>query len=120
MCSKYARRFKNIISDSVSLNGKLFVVENDDDKGIYKINISECNKKIGSFDLPVDNPLAEVREYYIHLLPYKDNVIMFMNDMYGTDYIICKYSTEGKELMRTTIEHTFVPHPEPNTNYMHP
>jgi outer membrane protein assembly factor BamB len=119
-CSKYARRFKNIISDSVSLNGKLFVVEYDNDKGIYKINISEDNKKIGSIDLPVENPLPEVREYYIHLLPYKDNVIMFMNDMYGTDYIICKYNADGKELMRTTIEHTFITHPEPNTNYMHP
>ncbi len=119
-CSKYAHRFKNPVSDSVTVNGRLFVVENNDDKGIYKINISEGNKKVGSIELPVANPLPEVREYYIHLLPYKDNVIMYLTDMYGTEFTICKYNSEGKELLRTTIEHTYVTHPEPNTNYMHP
>jgi hypothetical protein len=63
--------------------------------------------------------LPEVHEYYFNLLPYKNDVIMMMEDMYTTHFVICKYNAEGKELMRKEIEHTFVTHPEPNTNYHH-
>ncbi len=116
-CSKYAHRFTNIISDSVTLNGKTFVVENNKEKSIYNINIFEGKKRINTINLPVERPLPKVHEYYIHLLPYKNDIIMFMEDFYTTHYMICKYNSEGKELMRKEIEHTYITHPEPNTNH---
>lgn len=118
-CSKYAHRFKNIISESVSLNGKTFTVEKNKEKGIYNINIFEDNKQIKTINLPVERPLPEVHEYYIHLLPYKNDIIMFMEDMYTTHYMICKYNAEGEEILRKEIEHTYITHPEPETNYYH-
>ncbi len=118
-CSKYAHRFINPVSDTVSLNGRTFKVENNKEKGIYNINIFEGEKLVNTVKLPVERPLPEVHEYYIHLLPYKSDVIMFMEDMYTTHYVICKYNSEGKELMRKEIEHTFVTHPEPKTDYHH-
>lgn len=116
-CSKYAHRFTNIISDSVTLNGKTFVVDNNKEKRIYNINIFEGKKRINTINLPVERPLPEVHEYYIHLLPYKNDIIMFMEDFYTTHYMICKYNADGKELMRKEIEHTYITHPEPKTNH---
>lgn len=118
-CSKYAHRFTDPVSDSVYLNGKTYVVERNKDKGIYNINIFEQGKRVNTIKLPVENPLPEVHEYYINLLPYKNDIIMFMEDMYTTHYIICKYNQDGKELMRKEIEHTFITHPEPDTDYHH-
>jgi hypothetical protein len=115
-CSKYAHRFVNPISESVNLNGKTFAVEKNKEKGIYNINIFDGQKHINTIKLPVENPLPEVHEYYINLLTYKNDLIMFMEDMYTTHYMICKYNSEGKELMRKEIEHTYINHPEPNTN----
>lgn len=115
-CSKYAHRFKNIISDSVFVKGKLFVVEKNKEKGIYNLNVFEGKKRINVIKLPVERPLPEVHEYYIQLLPYKNDIIMFMEDMYTTHYIICKYNIDGKELMRKEIEHTYITHPNPKTN----
>lgn len=83
------------------------------------MNIFEGGKKINTIMLPVENPLPEVHEYYFNLLPYKNDVIMFMEDMYKTHFIICKYNPDGKELMRKEIEHTFITHPEPKTDYHH-
>ncbi|PKP22348.1 MAG: hypothetical protein CVU05_04345 [Bacteroidetes bacterium HGW-Bacteroidetes-21] len=118
-CSKYAHRFVNPISDSVLCNGRTFVVEKNKEKGIYIMHIYEGQKRLNTVQLPVENPLPEVHEYYFNLLPYKNDVIMMMEDMYTTHFVICKYNAEGKELMRKEIEHTFVTHPEPNTNYHH-
>jgi outer membrane protein assembly factor BamB len=118
-CSKFAHRFINRISDKVQVNGRTYTVEKNKDKGIYRINISEGDKIVGEIQLPVQKPLPEVHEYYIYLLPYKNDVIMFMEDRYTTHYMICKYNSDGKEIMRKEIEHTYVTHPEPNTNYYH-
>jgi hypothetical protein len=118
-CSKYAHRFKSIIADSVYLNGRIFKIEKNKNKGIYNLNIFDETKLINTIKLPVENPLPEVHEYYIYLLPYKNDIIMFMEDMYTTHYIICKYNADGKELMRTEIEHTYITHPDPETNYYH-
>lgn len=118
-CSKYAHRFTNPISDSVLINGKKFIVTKNKEKGIYNVNIFEEEKLLNTIKLPVENPLPEVHEYYINLFPYKNDLIMFMEDMYTTHYIICKYSQEGKELMRKEIEHTFITHPEPKTDSHH-
>jgi hypothetical protein len=118
-CSKYAHRFTNPISQSVSLNGKTFVVEQDKEKETYNIGIFEGETRVHTIKLPVESPLPEVREYSIYLLPYKEDIIMYMQDMYTTHYTICKYNSEGDELMSIQIEHTFVTHPDPNTNYQH-
>lgn len=116
-CSKYAHRFTNPVSDSVIIDGKKFIVVKNKEKGIYNVNIFEGEKLLNTIKLPVENPLPEVHEYYINLFPYKNDLIMFMEDMYTTHYIICKYNTEGKELISKEIEHTYITHPEPNTNH---
>lgn len=118
-CSKYAHRFKNTVSESVNLNGYSYIVEKNKDKGIYNIAIFEGETRINTIKLPVENPLPEVHEYYINILPYENDIIMFMEDMYTTHYMVCKYNSKGDELMRKKIEHTFITHPEPETNYYH-
>ena len=116
-CSKYAHRFTNIIADSVKLKeGNIFVIDKNKEKGIYNINIFDHKKLINTIALPVEKPLPEVHEYYIYLFPYKDDVIMYMEDWYSTHYIICKYSVDGKEIMRKKIEHTYITNPEPTTD----
>jgi hypothetical protein len=119
ICSKYAHRFTNPISDTVYNDGYLYSVENDEDQRRYFLHISKNGKTIKSVKLPVDDPLPDVREYSFYLFPYKNDVIMYMEDMYTTHYYICKYNSEGEELMRKDIEHTYITHPEPTTNYMH-
>ncbi len=119
-CSIYAHRFTNPVSNSVHLNGKSFTVEKNKKKKSYNMAVFEGEKRINTIKLPVEDPLPEVHEYYIYLLPYKNDVIMFMRDMYTTHFTICKYNSEGKELRRAEIEHTFVTHPEPNHNLHHP
>lgn len=118
-CSKYAHRFVNPVSDSVCTGNRSFVIEKNKEKKIYQLNIFEGAKKINTLMLPVENPLPDVHEYYFNLLPYKNDVIMFMEDMYKTHYIVCKYDINGRELIRKEIEHTFVTHPEPKTDYHH-
>lgn len=115
-CSKYVNRFANIIADSIYLNGKTFLVEKNKEKGIYNVNIFEGKKHINTIKLPVEIPLPEVHEYYIHLLPYKNDIIMFMEDMYTTHYKVCRYNSDGREIIRKEIEHTHITHPEPKTN----
>ncbi len=115
-CSKYAHRFRNIVADSVYLNGKTYNVDKNKAKGIYNINIFEEGKQLATIKLPVERPLPEVHEYSIYLLPYQNDIIMFMEDMYTTQYTICKYNAGGTEIMRTELEHTYITHPEPNTN----
>jgi len=119
-CSKYAHRFQTRVSDSVNLNGRTFVIDKNKDKLRYKMNIYEAGKFVKSIPLPVENPIPEVHEYYFNLFSYKNDVIMFMQDMYTTHFLICKYNSDGEELMRTKIEHTFVTHPDKMTNYYHP
>lgn len=115
-CSKYAHRFRNIVTDSVYLNGRSYIVDKNEEKGIYNINIVEGKKQTGTIKLPVERPLPEVHEYSIYLLPYQNDIIMFMENMYTTRYTICKYNAGGTEIMRTELEHTYITHPDPNTN----
>src|SRR3989339_1582446 len=116
-CSKYAHRFKNIIADSICLNGKTYIVKKNKEKEIYDIAAFEGKKHINTIKLPVVKPLPEVHEYFIHLLPYKNDIIMFMEDRYTTHFMICKYNADGREIMRKEIEHTYITHPEPKTNH---
>jgi hypothetical protein len=116
-CSKYAHRFENPFSDSISIGGRSFIVDSNKEKGIYNINIFEAGKLLKIINLPVEKPLPEVHEYYIHLFQHKANLMMILEDMYTTHYIICKYDKDGNELLRKEIEHTYITHPEPKTNH---
>lgn len=118
-CSKYAYRFNSPISDSIVLNGQSFVVENNEDAKKYNLLIFSDGKLKKKVKLPVDDPLPEVREYYINLIPYKNEVIMYMSDMYTTHYYIVKYDQDGNQLMRKDIEHTYVT-VEGNVHEHHP
>jgi hypothetical protein len=118
-CSVYAHKFKLESYDTVQISGKKMTIFNDDDEGKYQLVIKgeDGSKRI---DLPVDLPLEEVREYYIHLIGFGDAVIVLMLDFYGKDFIVCKYDSNGELLLTTRLEHSFITHPDPNTDYYHP
>jgi hypothetical protein len=118
-CSKYSRKFANIISDSVCIGTRTFIVDSDSDRGKYNIVIRENNKLISTIYLPIESPLPEVQEYSVWIFPYGESLIMFMEDMYSTEYVICKYDKNGKELNKTMVENTFVTHPNKETDYHH-
>jgi len=118
-CSKYAHRFIEPLNDSVSFEGRLFVVVNNKKTQTYQLQIIKDQKVVKTIQAPVEMPLPEVHEYYMHLLRFKNRVILMMSDMYSTHYRLVKYNSEGNELLRTDIEHTYITHPEPNTNYHH-
>lgn len=116
-CSKYAHRFENIISDSVNLHGRTYKINVNKAIGIYDMEIFEGKKLVNSVTLPVIRPLPDVYEYSFSLFPNKNSIIMLMEDMYTTHFMICKYNSDGTEIMRKEIEHTYITHPEPNTNH---
>ncbi|PLW93482.1 MAG: hypothetical protein C0592_05950 [Marinilabiliales bacterium] len=118
-CSKYAWRFREPLSDSVYVNGRSFVVEKNRDKEQYLINIYENSEFVKSIIAPTEKPLPEVHDYSLYLTVFEKDVILVMEDMYTTHYFICKYNTDGELLTRQDIEHTFITHPEPNTNQHH-
>lgn len=116
-CSKFSHRFSNPISNPLYMNGKKFEIVNDKENQIYKLNFYENDLLVRSVNLPVEDPLPEVHEYSFYMLIYKGDIIMFMEDMYTTHYLVCKYNSNGDELLRKEIEHTYIAHPEPNTNH---
>lgn len=116
-CSKYSRKFTNLVSDSVSIGSNTFVVDIDIEIGKYDIVIRESNKIVGTIHLPVESPLPKVQHYMVWIFPFQNNLIMFMEDMYSTGYVICKYDINGKELNKTRIENTFVTYPDKETEY---
>ncbi|MDD3877079.1 MAG: hypothetical protein PHT69_10685 [Bacteroidales bacterium] len=118
-CSKYAHRFSEIISDSVSMNGYSFSLEIKNEANIFVMHIYQGQDILKTIELPVENPLPDVHGYNASLIPYNNDVIVLLEDMYTTHYLICKYNTNGEELLRKEIEHTFITHPEENTNYYH-
>ena len=118
-CSKYARRFSNPIGDSVTVAGKTFAVVNDKKSKTYRLDLLENGKLIRKVEVPVQNPLPEVHEYYMSLIPFKNSVILLMHDMYTTHYQLVRYDSAGNELLTTEIEHTYVTHEEPNTDHHH-
>lgn len=119
-CSKYAHRFKTRWSDSIYLNNKLFTIVNDKDSKTYELHITKHEQETEIIQLPVENPLPDVHEYYFSMLPYKNSVVVMMSDMYTTHFKILKYITDDKAVMTQDIEHTYVTHPEPNTDHHHP
>lgn len=119
-CSPYAYRFTNPISDTLLVNGVKFAIENSKEKKKYRLHISGKGVENRVINLPVQNPLPEVHEYYFFMVPFQKEVILVMSDFYSTHYTLCKYDAEGRELMRDSVEHTYVTHPNPNTNHHHP
>jgi hypothetical protein len=118
-CSKYSRKFTYLISDSVCIGKRKFFTDIDSDRGKYDILIRENNKTIATIHLPIENPLPEVQDYSVWIFPYGESLVMFMEDTYSIEYIICKYDINGKELNKATVENTFVTHPDKQTNYHH-
>lgn len=119
-CSRYAHRFKNPFTDSLIIQNRIFTITNDKETARYELNIFENQELLKSIALPVEEPLPEVHEYSFWLLGFQNSVIVMMKDFYSTHYQIIKYNVEGKELNQTENEHTYITHPEPNTNYHHP
>ncbi|NRA12854.1 MAG: hypothetical protein HRT57_12930 [Crocinitomicaceae bacterium] len=120
LCSKYAHRFTSNWNDTVFVGHDMFVIVDDEDTETYELHIEKFKQENQIIQLPVENPLPEVREYSFHLLPYKNSVILMMSNNYSTHFKMVKYSTTGNVLMSREIEHTSVTHPEPNTDYHHP
>jgi hypothetical protein len=119
-CSKYSHRFSgNQISDSVTVGDRSFVLNINSQNKKYEMKITESTKKDIVIPLPVASPLPDVHMYSAGLIPFGDEVILILEDMYTTHYSIFKYSKTGEMLMQTQIEHTYVTHPEPDTDYHH-
>jgi len=120
VCSRYAHRFENPLKDTLIVEGRVFTILNREETEEYKLNIFENQELIKSIQLPVEQPLAEVHEYSFWMLQFENSVIVMMDNFYSTYYRIVKYDIKGNELMQTDIEHTYVTHPEANTDYHHP
>ena len=54
------------------------------------------------------------------MFPYNEFVIVILRDFYGTHYTICKYDADGTLHKKINIEHTYIEHPDPKTNYYKP
>src|SRR5688572_27749853 len=116
-CSKYAHRFESKIGDTVSIGDLTYILEIDNKKNRYQLICMKGKQINKTVKLPVADPLPEVHEYSASLIPAGDDIIVMMEDWYATKYTVCKYDGLGKELMRKEIEHTYITHPEPNTNH---
>lgn len=120
VCSKYAHRFENKFSDTLQINGSQITIICDNKKEIYQLQILNNKKELNKIELPIEKPIPEVHEYSFSLFEFEGSIIVMFSDFYATHYTFCKYNLSGKELMKTTMEHTYVTHPEPNTNHHHP
>jgi hypothetical protein len=110
-CSRFKSVFTSPINDTVVYKQKAFSVN----KNNYTLVVNGTS----TTKMPVPNPLPEVHEYMFSLLPTTDGVVVIMEDYYGTTFTVLKYDEKGKELGRTEFDHTFITHPEPNTNHHH-
>lgn len=110
----YRLRYEQRLSDTLNIEKTVFTVNKN-----YDLVITKDGKKLKAVPLPVERPLPEVHEYYFNLMAHADGLIVIMEDYYGTQYTVLKYDQSGKELARTSFEHTFVTHPEPKTNHHH-
>jgi len=117
-CSKYSHRFNTKkASDSITIGKKTFQLNINSRQKTYHLEILEGTRLIKSIPLPVASPLPNMYEYSGTLNAYGNDVILVLEDQYTTHYTICKYNQEGKLLLKTQIEHTFVTHSEPNNDY---
>jgi len=122
-CSKFRNRFDNRdYSETFNPLCSCSIYKNKD-KEEYKIswNKKDDNHEHIWVEIPLKRPLPEVYDYDFQLFStINNNVILFVKDFYGTHYQIYKYDSDGILLDSTELEHTFVTHPEPNTDYHHP
>jgi hypothetical protein len=119
-CSNYAHRFDKESEMKLYTTRKSYSLFSDDDSGVYQLKIHNEGVCVKIIDLPVDRPLEDVRDYDTWLLNFQQNVVVLIKDFYGKDYIVCKYNSDGELLTKTRIEHSFITHPDPNTDYYHP
>ena len=119
-CSKYKNRFRADAEETPTIQEHQFKINGDRKKGIYELLIYKGETKIKTIDLPVKRPLPEVQEYSVSLFVFGDELVVLLKDFYDVEYIIVKYDKEGNELLQTTLEHTYITHPKPNTNHHHP
>ena len=122
-CSKYRDRFETRDYSEVFNPLCACAIYKDKEKGEYKIswNKRDDNHEHIWVEIPIERPLPEVYDYSFKLFSTKDNnIILFIKDFYGTHYQIYKYDSNGNIIDSTELEHTYVTHPEPNTDYHHP
>ena len=119
-CSKYKNRFRKEERGKAMIGEVTYQFYRERDEGIYQLHLVENGVIKKKIDLPTENPLPEVQDYHASVLAFEEEVVILFQDFYGTEYIILKYDKEGNELLRTTLEHTYVTHPEPNTNHHNP
>ena len=116
-CSRYARRFQtSFFKDSLIVQDRTFKILAKKDTKEYKLNIFGKQRLLKTIQLPVEQPSSSD---HFWLLRHKDDVIVIMEDTYSTYYRIVKYDYQGNKMMQTDIEHTYITHPEPNTDHHH-
>lgn len=115
-CSVYHSGFHSPFKDTITYRQHVFCISKDKYE-LYIMPQGSNNKK--TIRLPVADPLPQVHEYYLSMLPAENGVIVLMENYYDTQFILVKYDEMGKMLGKTEIEHTFITHPEPATNQHH-
>lgn len=115
-CSPFGYQFTSHIDDTIHFRNKTFCVN----PKTYRLLISGEKAKTITVKMPLADPQPEeVSQFHYSLLATNDGVVVIIENYYGTTFTIAKYDENGKELAKTELEHTFVTHPEPNTNHHH-
>lgn len=118
-CSKFSHKFNKTNNSFVIIANKTFIVDKDLNQDKYDILITESEKEVGIIHLPVDEYFSKTRDCQISIFNYDGQLIMFMEDVYATDFVVCKYDIDGNELNRKVFENTFLSLSEPETIKRH-
>lgn len=119
-CSIFSHRFKIEEEVDIEPEGRHYSLHIDDDEGIYQLLYHNDRLCTNIVELPVDRPLADVRDYDAFILEFEDYIVVVIKDFYGSDFIVCKYNLEAELVDEIRIEHSYITHPDPNTNHYHP
>jgi len=119
-CSKYKRRFESDAEETPTIGEVTFSIDKNVEEGVYNLLLQKGGELVKTIALPVKQPLPRVRSYRISLFIFGDELVVLMKDYYDVEFIIVKYDKNGNELLQTTLEHTYITHPQFNTNHHNP
>jgi hypothetical protein len=119
-CSKYNGRFSSSdFSETPTPWGACSIYQNSTD-GIYQLYWHKRGEELRKIDMPIEKPLPEVHSYSFLIFNHDDDVILVIDDFYGTHYKLFKYNSDAEIVDQMEIEHTYITHPDEETNYYHP
>jgi len=106
-CSKYERKFRVIYDeDSIHVENRLYFIHSYSENEKYSLSIYENDKPKTTTTLPLKYPLPEVKSYWFKLFPEGDNIIVFLENHFGTHYHLWKYDVNGNLILKDSVEKT--------------